>query len=91
MTTSQMNVQVATKNGYLLKKSSIASKIDSKSILPEAVSVEETAVSEARLGREVKRSITVKESWVFVNVWRRFNLVEAELVKVGMKMESEAI
>lgn len=91
MTTSQMNVQVATKNGYLLKKSSIESKIDSKSILPETASVEETAVSEARLGRGVKRSIMVKESWVFDKVWRWFNLVEAELLKVGMEMESEAI
>lgn len=61
MTTNQINVHVATKKGYLLKKSSMEIKIDSKFILSETGSVEERAVSEARQGREVKRSKMVKE------------------------------
>jgi hypothetical protein len=54
ITTSQMNVQPATKNGFLLKKSSMETKIDSKFILSETCSVWEVRVSEARQGREVK-------------------------------------
>lgn len=61
-----MNVHPATKNGFLLKKPSIASKIDSRLTLSETWSVEETTASEAKQGREVRRLITVKESWAFV-------------------------
>jgi len=66
-----MNVQVATKKGYLLKKSSMETKIASKFILPDTGSVEETTVSAAREGRDVKRSKMVKERWVLVKVLTR--------------------
>lgn len=65
ITTSQMTVQPATKNGFLLKKSSIATKIDSRLILSETWAAEETTASEAKQGREVRLN-RVKESWVFV-------------------------
>lgn len=55
ITTSQMNVHPATKNGFLLKKSSIETKTDSKFILSETFSVGVAKASEAKEGREVIR------------------------------------
>jgi hypothetical protein len=49
-----MNVQPATKHGFLFKKPSIDTKIDSRFIFSETCSVWEVRVSEARQGRELK-------------------------------------
>lgn len=70
MTTSQMKVHPATKNGYLLKKSSIATNIDSRLILSETWSEEETTASEAKQGREVRRLRKVKDKWVLAGFRR---------------------
>jgi hypothetical protein len=57
-----MNVQPATKHGFLFKKPSIDTKIDSRFIFSETCSVWEVRVSEARQGRELKSWMVVWES-----------------------------
>ena len=61
MTISQIKVHPATKNGFLLKKSSIASNTDSRLILSE------TTGSEAKQGRGVRKLIRVRESWFLLD------------------------
>lgn len=71
-----MKVHPATKNGYLLKKLSIVTKIDSKSIFPEDGSEIESKDSDARVG-EVRMSWEmVTERWVLVRRCKLWSLGE---------------
>lgn len=73
ITTSQMNVQVATKNGFRLKKSSMEIKIDSILILSETCSVGTEAVSAANEGKGTVSAINKRKEAILKiegRVWK---------------------